>query len=170
MNKREVELMNRDHLERTLKRMAYQVLELAKENRIVLIGLNTRGMVLAGHLKHIIDDISGENQEECLLDHLNVGQSSGSPENLLPELSGNNFSVFIVDDVIFSGLTMLKALKKLGTLPENKPVYTAVLVDRGHRKVPVQATITGIEIPTKFNEQVEFRHGRNEPVSVVLTI
>ncbi len=162
--------MNKGRLERTLKRMAYQMLELAQDDHVALVGLNERGLVVARYLKQIIDRISGENQGVSTLIHLNIDDPSNKPEPLYSELAGNNISIFIVDDVIFSGLTMLKALKKLGSQPEEKPVYTAVIVDRGHRRVPVQASITGIEIPTKFDEQVEFRHSNNKPASVILTV
>jgi pyrimidine operon attenuation protein/uracil phosphoribosyltransferase len=80
-----------------------------------------------------------------------------------------NSILFIVDDVIFSGQTMFRALKKLTKHSQLDTVSVVVLVDRGHRSVPVLAGIVGADIPTKLDEHVELRLEKEKPHEVILT-
>ena len=74
----------------------------------------------------------------------------------------------LTDDVIFSGRTMLDALKKVQEKVDANKLRVAVLVDRGHRSVPVEAGFVGLQLPTKLNEHVQVETGSNSVKKVVL--
>ncbi len=74
-----------------------------------------------------------------------------------------------MDDVIFTGQTMLDAVKKTLDIFSPWVLRTAVLVDRGHRKMPVGATFSGINLPTKLNEHVQVQIKDEKPFEVILT-
>jgi pyrimidine operon attenuation protein / uracil phosphoribosyltransferase len=127
-----------------------------------MIGINERGYSLARQLKTTIDKI---NNQVTPLEK--VSSFDEKPfKNFSP--AEKNSVLVIVDDVIFSGGTMYKVLNKIVELNDFQKIYTAVLVDRGHRKYPVQATIVGMNIPTKLNEQVEMKLNNSEPSEVLL--
>jgi len=163
----EIILMSNNRVKRTITRIAYQILEQSRGSDIVLIGLNLRGYYIASQIQSIIDTIEGK-KGSCLLFQYRIDEEPGSVPRLKEKTKGNNFITFLVDDVIFSGKTMFKAIKNLHDLEEESVVYTAVLVDRGHRKVPVDASISGIQVPTKLNEHVILKFTDKEPEQVIL--
>jgi pyrimidine operon attenuation protein / uracil phosphoribosyltransferase len=155
-------LLDQNRIERTLKRMAYQILEEAQNSQITLLGLNNRGHALG---KIIRDNLRDEVEQEIILHKLTVDEHS--PLNI-PARQTDNQILVIVDDVIFSGETMFKAIRNVSELSAFKKILVAVLIDRGHRKYPVLAGIVGMDVPTKLNEQVELQFDKNEPIRVVL--
>lgn len=155
-------LLDRSRIERTAKRMTYQILEEARGKSIILAGLNVRGVALAEMISTYLEEASGRRPETCTFD--THDEQSGSPvKNPHPESV-----LFIIDDVIFSGQTMFYALRKLTEHSSFDSVSVVVLVDRGHRTVPVLAGIVGMNIPTKLNEHVELRLKNGKPHEVVL--
>ncbi|MCC5940781.1 MAG: hypothetical protein JJU37_04500 [Balneolaceae bacterium] len=155
-------LLDKNRVERTLKRMAYQILEEAKSNPVVLVGLNKRGFAIAGRLKQYLDDIQGSD-----LPLHQVDADNETPFNF-PEPPNENNILVIIDDVIFSGGTMFKSILKISQLSVFNKILLAVLVDRGHRKYPLLAGFVGVHAPTKLNEHVELTLENNEPKNVIL--
>lgn len=159
--------MSKSRLKRTIKRIAYQILETSRGSDILLIGLNQRGFYVATQFQSIINEIRGKSS--CSLFQYRVDEDPDDVPGFQVTESGNNLATFLVDDVIFSGRTMFKAIKNLHDLEEKTAVYTAALIDRGHRKVPVHASVSGIEVPTKLNEhvRVEFVNGEAEKAILI---
>lgn len=155
-------LLEKKRIQRTTKRMSYQILEEARNQKIALIGLNERGYSLANEIKKNLDEATGE---DILLEQLN-----SEDESTLEFDSGTlkNYALFIIDDVIFSGGTMFRSIRKVKELSIFEKIFVVVLVDRGHRKYPVLAGIVGVDAPTKLNEQVELRLKDGTPDKVVL--
>jgi pyrimidine operon attenuation protein / uracil phosphoribosyltransferase len=149
-------------IERTLKRMSYQILEEAQESGIRLIGLNTRGLAVANRIKKHLEHATGKKVP------LSNIKSDIDSSFTFSEKPDNNETLVIIDDVIFSGISMHRAISKIPELSEFKKVFIAVLVDRGHRSLPILASIVGVDIPTKLNEHVELRLKNNEPEQIVL--
>ena len=155
-------LLDKNRIDRTLKRMAYQILEKAHDQSIHLVGINQRGMVIAlkiqGYLKKALHkdipltNISGEEES-----------SDNIPKKTDDEL------LVIIDDVIFSGGTVFQVMANIGNLSEFKNIIVSVLVDRGHRKYPVLASIVGFHLPTKLNEHVSLEVDQGEPIHVQLS-
>lgn len=157
-------LLHKQHIDRTLKRMTYQVAEEAKEMNIVLVGINDRGYTVAQSMSLHLSSIRQNTP------HLyRVRDTSETSSEPLPPPPGNNNVLVIVDDVIFSGGTIYRSLQKIPELSTYKKILVTVLVDRGHRKYPLLASIVGLNTPTKLNEQVELHTRDNQPFEVVLT-
>lgn len=155
-------LLDKKRIERTLKRMSYQILEEAHDHTIHLIGINQRGMVVAAKIQNYLEKASGNKIPLTAVSNKNetpVQVSKKPGEELL----------VIIDDVIFSGGTVFNSMMNIRNLSEFKNIIVSVLVDRGHRKYPVLASIVGFHLPTKFNEHVSLQIEEEQPISVKLT-
>lgn len=155
--------MDNERVQRSINRMAYQI---AEENRdesgILLVGVKEQGYVIAQLLCDKLRQLTDRRVEVRPLD---VG-AEGEPGFKAPD---NAFDyVVLVDDVIFSGRTMLLALQKILEKIQPGKVRTAVLVDRGHRVYPVEAAFTGMDLPTKLDEHVQVLAKSNHVKKVVL--
>lgn len=142
-----VVLMNGDRVLRSLKRIAFQISEANRASLpVMLIGINHRGYVVAGKLGEYLSPLYDTEVVVRKLD-LEEGHLSGEhPEK--------DHFIVLADDVIFSGHTMFQALSLLTEILQPEEVHTVSLIDRGHRKMPVEAQFSGMTIPTKLNEHV----------------
>jgi len=156
-------LLQRDRILRTIKRMAYQIVEESRGEQTCLIGLNERGFVIA---ELLYSHIQKQTDNKPQLHQLNADDDSDFE---MPESVHANAAIVFVDDVVFSGVTMYRAMQKISGLSDYKKVFVATLVDRGHRRLPVEAKITGFHVPTKLNEHVELVVEKGNPEQVLLT-
>lgn len=155
-------LLDQKRIARTSKRMAYQILEEAGDSPIHLVGLNERGYSLASLIHSFLN--SSETKEVTLQQ---MEADEVTPFKLDPAPEDQAVLIF-VDDVIFSGSTLQKAMDRIPDYKPFKKILVAVLADRGHRKFPIQAAIVGSHIPTKLNEHLEMKLENSEPYSVEL--
>ena len=145
----QITLMNRERIQRTIKRMAIQVCErFIDSTPICVVGLNERGYSLA---KEVYNELQRMNLSAPIELHSFDVFSNGAQ----PIPSVNEKQVLIVDDVIFSGRTLFQALSVLFHAQEPLIIEVLALIDRGHRRYPILADITGELIPTKVGEHVE---------------
>lgn len=156
-------VMDEDEIERTLVRMAHQILEQNKgcEN-LALVGILTRGDILARKLADIIYSIEGVHVPVGSLD-ISFYRDDASISNL-PQLHGtdilfniDNKTIVLVDDVLFTGRTIRAALDALMDFGRPVRIQLAILVDRGHRELPIRADFVGKNIPSSLNENVRLR-------------
>ena len=156
-------VMDEDEIERTLVRMAHQILEQNKgcEN-LALVGILTRGDILARKLADIIYNIEGVRVPVGSLD-ISFYRDDASISNL-PQLHGtdilfniDNKTIVLVDDVLFTGRTIRAALDALMDFGRPARIQLAILVDRGHRELPIRADFVGKNIPSSLNENVRLR-------------
>lgn len=145
----QITLMNKDRINRTLKRLAIQVWEkLSGDQELVVIGLNERGFatskLLVSHLK---------NFSEQAIEHHQFFVQNTDSNSTLPNCTEKY--VLIVDDVIFSGKTMFDALSVICNSNDPQKIEVLTLIDRGHRTYPILSGLTGIEVPNKLGEHVE---------------
>lgn len=152
-----IELMPKAHMKRAITRMAYQILEDHKGAApIQVFGIHVRGYSLASTL---VEQLAPISSQPVSLHHIGDQPVAPDPDSY----------VVLVDDVLFSGHTMFKALKLLTSSVMPKTLRVAVLVDRGHRLLPIHPDFTGLVSPTKFNEHVEVVFdAAGAPDSVVL--
>lgn len=155
-------LLDKKRIERTLKRMSYQILEEAHDHTIHLAGINQRGMAVAAKIQSSLEKALGTK-----IPLTAISNKNDTPIQL-PKKADDELLV-IIDDVIFSGGTVFNSLMNIRNLSEFKNIIVSVLVDRGHRKYPVLASIVGFHLPTKFNEHVSLQVKENQPISVQLT-
>ena len=156
-------VMDEDEIERTLVRMAHQILEQNKgcEN-LALVGILTRGDILARKLADIIYNIEGVHVPVGSLD-ISFYRDDASISGL-PQLHGtdilfniDNKTIVLVDDVLFTGRTIRAALDAHMDFGRPARIQLAILVDRGHRELPIRADFVGKNIPSSLNENVRLR-------------
>ena len=155
-----VEILSAQELSRTLIRLASQVLESVADSReLVLLGIPTRGVALAQVLAGQIGAIAGHPVDQGSLDPTfhrddlgRVGTRLGIPTELPADLEDR--SVVLVDDVIFTGRTVRAALEALQAWGRPRRVSLLVMVDRGHRELPIQPDFCGRVVPTSRQESI----------------
>ncbi|MFD1705818.1 bifunctional pyr operon transcriptional regulator/uracil phosphoribosyltransferase PyrR [Siminovitchia sediminis] len=150
-------------IHRALTRIAHEIIERNKGiDHCVLIGIKTRGIYLAQRLADRIKRIEGENIPVGELDitlyrdDLTVKTDSSEPEIKGSHLPVNikNQKVILVDDVLYTGRTVRAAMDALVDLGRPSQIQLAVLVDRGHRELPIRADFIGKNIPTSSQERI----------------
>ncbi|NGP89596.1 phosphoribosyltransferase family protein [Fodinibius halophilus] len=145
-------LMDTQRINRSAKRMAYEILERnTEDNEIFLFGINERGYAVAQKLSRLLSDIAEVKVSSAQL-LLEAESLAGSDDIDTSEVQDK--LIVLVDDVIFSGHTMFQALNIIADEMQPSEIHTAVMIDRGHRKFPIQAQFCGMELPTKVNEHV----------------
>lgn len=147
---------------RVLTRIAHEIVERAKgADDVVLLGIPTRGVYLARRLAAKLEEITGTKIPVGSLDitmyrddlRMKPARAIGRTEIPGDDLDGR--LVVLVDDVLFSGRTIRAALDALGDLGRPRAVQLAVLVDRGHRELPIRADYVGKNLPTSLRETVK---------------
>lgn len=175
------ELLSSDDVARTVARIAHQIIEktaLDSEDapRVVLLGIPSGGVPLAMRLATKIEEFSGVEVPWGSLDiTLYRDDLHNKPHRALqptkiPNGGINAATVILVDDVLFSGRTIRAALDALSDVGRPDIIQLAVLVDRGHRQVPIRADYVGKNIPTARDEDVTvFNADIDDRDAVVLT-
>jgi len=165
---RDRELMSAADVTRTISRIAHQIIEktaldAADAPRVVLLGIPTRGVDLAARLARNIAEYSsvavphGALDITLYRDDLNTKPPRPLEDTSIPPGGIDGALVVLVDDVLYSGRTVRAALDALGDLGRPRAVRLAVLVDRGHRELPIRADHVGKNIPTRSGERVSVR-------------
>jgi pyrimidine operon attenuation protein/uracil phosphoribosyltransferase len=156
-----VELFSAEELERTLRRLALQVLEDQDGvHDLVLIGIYTRGVPLAHRLARFIEEQEGVAPPVGALDVTlyrddlrEIGVRTPERTQLPVDLQGKK--VVLVDDVLYKGRTVRAALDALNDYGRPTSIRLLVLIDRGHRELPIHPDYCGKEVPTARHEQVK---------------
>lgn len=152
--------MNAEEIERSLTRIAHQILEANKGSKdLALVGIITRGDILATRLAQKIEQIEGHPIPLGKLDisfYRDDFSSYFAPEIYSTEINFNldGKRVVLVDDVLFTGRTIRAALDALMDTGRPACVQLAVLVDRGHRELPIRADFVGKNVPSSSAENV----------------
>jgi pyrimidine operon attenuation protein/uracil phosphoribosyltransferase len=154
-------VLESDEIRRALTRIAHEILERTNgAGDILLLGIPTRGVPLAQRLAERAGEFEGRTIPWGSLDvtmyrddlRLRPARALGPTE--LPPEGIDGRTVVIVDDVLYSGRTVRAALDALTDLGRPRAVQLAVLVDRGHRELPIRADYVGKNLPTSQREQI----------------
>lgn len=175
MAARNREVLDAADIDRVITRIAHEIVERAKgADDLVILGIQTRGVPLAVRVANKIQQIEGRPVPVGALDvtmyrdDLRLRPARPLDATELPEgRSIDGQTVVLVDDVLFSGRTVRAALDALGELGRPRRVRLAVLVDRGHRQLPIRADHVGKNIPTSMSETVKVRLREVDGVDVV---
>ena len=175
--KEKAKILDKDTIARTLMRIAHEILEKNKGTKeLCLIGIRNRGAYLAKRLNSCIEKIEGQSIPVGVLDitlyrdDLTLISSQPVVHKTEIDFEITDKTIILVDDVLYTGRTIRAALDALIDFGRPKSIQCAVLVDRGHRELPIRADFVGKNIPTSQNETVEVRleevDGKEEVVIV----
>lgn len=155
------EIMDADALGRALRRMAHEIIERnGGTDGLVLIGLQIGGVFLAERLAELLSEIDGRPVSVGSLDVAMHRDDIGlrpvmvqAPTAISVDLTGR--TVVLVDDVLYTGRTVRAALDAVCDFGRPHAVQLAVMVDRGHRELPIRADYVGKNLPTRADEMVD---------------
>lgn len=163
-------------ISRALTRISHEILERnSGSTSITILGIPTRGAHLAYRLAKIIQSIEGTPVQVGTLDitlhrdDLRLRAPRALMATTIPPLGVEGRTVILVDDVLFSGRTVRSALDALGEIGRPSRVQLAVLVDRGHRELPIKADFVGKNLPTSLSQSVKVKlveHDGSDEVSI----
>ena len=146
---------------RALIRLSHEILERNSGSaNITLLGIPTRGAHLAKRIASAMETIEGTSVQMGTLDitlhrdDLRMRAPRALMPTVIPPLGVEGRDVVLIDDVLFSGRTIRAALDALGEIGRPKSVQLAVLVDRGHRQLPIRADFVGKNLPTSIEQSV----------------
>lgn len=146
--------------ERTLTRLAHEIIERDGTEGIVLVGIIRRGVPIAEMLNKNLFEITGHTVPYGKLDITfyrdDLTRSSDSPilKNTHLPFSVEDKTIVLVDDVLFTGRTCRAAIEAIMQLGRPRRIRLCVLIDRGHRELPIRADYVGKNIPTSLKEQI----------------
>ena len=175
MPDREHVIMDAARIKRTVTRLAHEIVEKNKGvDNLVLVGIRTRGVPLARRLAERIEEAEGVAVPVGALDITlyrdDLTQIGPQPIVRKTEIpfSIDDMTVVLVDDVLFTGRTIRAALDSLIDIGRPRAVRLAVLLDRGHRELPIHADYVGKAVPTKRRENVQVRLSENDGAETVV--
>lgn len=153
--------MTQDDITRALDRMAYQVWENNAGTDLALIGIHSRGIPIAQRMQKLLSKIAQKEIPTGILDtglyRDDIGRTNITPalRNTEIDFDLDCHNIVLVDDVLFTGRTVRAALNALIDMGRPRKVELLVLVDRGHRELPIQADYAGGTFKTDVNETIQ---------------
>lgn len=173
--KEKAKILDRDSIDKTLERIAHEIIEKIKSMEdVAIVGIKNRGAYLAERLADKIRRIAGTRPPVGALDITlyrdDLTQVSEQPVVHATEINFNieGKKIILVDDVLYTGRTIRCALDALIDFGRPNQIQLAVLIDRGHRELPIRADYVGKNVPTSLKEVVEVKlqeaDGKDEAV------
>ena len=170
-------LMNGEEMSRAISRIAHEILERNKGTRdLVLVGIRTRGVVLANRLKEKIEAIEKTKIEMGILD-ITLYRDDLATSKDAPVLQDTDIpfpidekKVVLCDDVLFTGRTIRAAIDALVDFGRPAQVQLAVLIDRGHRELPFRPDYVGKNIPTSKDMRVKVQMTEEDQEDRVIVV
>ena len=162
-------LVDADGIRRTLTRLAHEIIERNRgAQNLALVGMRTRGVFIAERLQKLIQEIEGGGVPLGILDvtlyrddfRLKFKQPQVQVTHIDFDIDEKN--IILVDDVLYTGRTARAALDALMDLGRPARIQLAVLVDRGHRELPLKADFVGKNVPTSIGEEVRVRMAEHD--------
>lgn len=162
--RQKAKILNKEEMERSIVRISHEILEKNKgATDLVIVGIKTRGYILAERIVKAIERIDGTKLPVGALD-ITLYRDDLTTATEQPvvhkteidfDIQGKN--VILVDDVLYTGRTIRCALDELIDFGRPKTIQLAVLIDRGHRELPIRSDYVGKNIPTSKRELVQVR-------------
>jgi len=170
-------VMTAEDIRRTLARIAHEIIERNKvTDHLVLVGLHTRGVPLAGRLATNIERyeksklLVGALDFSLYRDDLPASEANSIVQNTDIPADIDAKSVVLVDDVLYTGRSIRAAMDALIDLGRPRSIQLAVLIDRGHREMPIRADYVGKNIPSARHEEIQVRLVETDGVDEVAII
>jgi pyrimidine operon attenuation protein/uracil phosphoribosyltransferase len=176
-------LLDAEAIDRTLSRIAHELIERHGDlESVALVGIHTRGVPLAARLRRLVAERSGVELDLGAVDitfHRDdvLVRNGGAPLHVQPVVHGTALdfplhgkTVVLVDDVLYTGRTIRAAIDALLDFGRPARVQLAVLVDRGHRELPIRPDFVGKNLPTALNERITVRLEESDGVDEVVLV
>ena len=163
---KEVRIMDEGAINRALTRISYEIIEQQKDaSDLVIIGIKTRGITLA---KRIANKISALEKIKVPVGEVDItlyrDDRHDSKNEETPILNGTSIpfeikgkQIILVDDVLFTGRTVRAALDAIMDIDRPKKISLGILIDRGHRELPIRPDFIGKNVPTSLDEVIHVR-------------
>ena len=157
-------VVDTEGLDRILTRISHEILEKNKGSEdLVLMGMRTRGEFLARRIQNKLKNIDGAELPLGVLDvtlyrddfRVRIKQPEVSVSNITFDI--NEKHIVLIDDVLYTGRTVRSAMNAIMDLGRPASIQLCILVDRGHRELPIRADYVGKNIPTSLNEEIKVR-------------
>ena len=169
-------ILTSDEIRRALTRIAHEILERnGGAEDVVLVGIHTRGVPLAQRLSKWMKEFEnadvpvGELDISLYRDDLSEGARPVMRPTVIPvDIQGRR--VVLVDDVLYTGRSIRAAMDALTDLGRPREIQLAVLVDRGHRELPIRADYVGKNVPTSLDEEIRVRLTEADKVEEVVLL
>jgi len=164
-------LLSASDIQRAVTRISHEIIESNRgTSDLVLLGIPTRGVTLAKRIADVISRTAGIKPEEILgslditmyRDDLSSRPIREAQETRIPLQGIDGKTVVLVDDVLFSGRTVRAALDAINDYGRPSAVRLAVLIDRGHRELPIRADFVGKNLPTSLDERINVQLGETD--------
>jgi pyrimidine operon attenuation protein/uracil phosphoribosyltransferase len=158
--------MDADRMSRALTRIAHEILERNRgTDELALVGIRTRGVPLARRLARALKEINGDDVPTGALDITlyrdDLMRTPVGPQPLIRKteipFSIDDRRILLVDDVLYTGRTIRAALDALIDFGRPRAIQLVVMVDRGHRELPIKADYVGKNLPTSLKQSVQVR-------------
>ena len=170
-------IMTPEDIRRTLARIAHEMIERNKAiERLILVGMHTRGVPLANRLAANIEDFAGQKVPVGTLDisfyrdDLSSLELQPTVKNTDIPVSVDDKTIVLIDDVLYTGRSIRAAMDALTDLGRPQLIHLAVLVDRGHRELPIRADYVGKNMPSSRHEEIKVSLKETDGVDEVAII
>lgn len=168
-------VLSADDIARSLKRISHEIAEsLSNSPKLVILGIPTRGVHLARRIAAMLSEISPQTQvsfgvlDVTMYRDDSVSAKRSIVESQIPASGLDGEIVVLVDDVLFSGRTIRAALDAVNDFGRPSQVKLAVIVDRGHRELPIRPDFVGKNLPTSIGERVYVKLQEQDGVDEVV--
>ncbi len=154
-------LLNAEEFSNAIKRLSHEIIEGNRNiDSLALIGIRSRGDIIADRVRKNITEISGEQLDIGYIDvtfhrddfKTNLGTPKVGPSEIMFSVDKKN--IILIDDVLYTGRTIRAAMDEIFTFGRPESIKLLAFVDRGHRELPIKADYVGKNYPTADNEQV----------------
>jgi len=161
MKKIKAHLQDQNDLKRTLVRISHEIIEKNPDlNQIAIVGIRTRGEIIAHRIAESIGNITGLKIDNGTIDvtfyrddfKTNFDSPKIGPSEINFDVSGKN--IILIDDVLYTGRTIRAAMDEVFSYGRPASIQLGVLVDRGHRELPIKTDFVGKNYPTSINEHI----------------
>jgi pyrimidine operon attenuation protein/uracil phosphoribosyltransferase len=157
-------IIDKEGFNRIITRISHEILEQNKgSHNLVLIGMRTRGEFIAKRIKEKIKEIDGVELPFGVLD-VTLYRDDFRTRMKQPEVSVSDITfdinekdIILIDDVLYTGRTVRSALNALMDLGRPSSIQLCILIDRGHRELPIRADYVGKNVPTSLNEEIKVK-------------
>src|ERR1700751_6345848 len=169
-------VLDRDDVRRTLVRIAHEIVEKNPAGAIALVGIHRRGAYLAKRLQPLISELLatpvplGSADIAFYRDDLNIRQSSPTVHSTQLDFPVDGRTIVIVDDVLYTGRRVRAAIDEIFDYGRPARVQLAVVVDRGHRELPIRPDYVGKNLPTARSERIQVQLVEVDEVAQILLV